>query len=139
MVWFRVTHIPISVCSASQWRNNIWSLHPLLFAPFLNFHIFFGICSHFTGFNLQLRNLCWRRNIYSWQIESACVIIRTRCIIVLPITRNQSKTKRIRHTIFETWINKNWLRNLTRFYHTLFDFSQIFHSSFLVIKVILWN
>ena len=36
-----------------------------------------------------------------------CVIVKTKCFIILPLIRNKSKTKAIRWTVFETFINND--------------------------------
>ena len=40
-------------------------------------------------------------------IEQICVIVKNKCFFRSSIFRNQSKTKTILHTVFETIINKN--------------------------------
>ena len=55
--------------------------------------------------------------------------------MVLPIIRNQSKTKTIPHTLFETFINSNSRRKTQKFFFEL-ETLEIFTVAFLL-KIII--
>ena len=55
--------------------------------------------------------------------------------MVLPIIRNQSKTKTIPHTLFETFINSNSRRKTQQFFFEL-ETLEIFTGAFLL-KIII--
>ena len=55
--------------------------------------------------------------------------------MVLPIIRNQSKTKTIPHTLFETFINSNSRRKTQKFFFEL-ETLEIFTGAFLL-KIII--
>ena len=55
--------------------------------------------------------------------------------MVLPIIRNQSKTKTIPHTLFETFINSNSRRKTQKFFFEL-ETLEIFTRAFLL-KIII--